>query len=85
MRKNINSAFCPLFEDDLNEIVDYIAFELKNPTAAERLIGDVETAINKRLFVLKLSNHIILCVKENILITEYRYATSLYFMSSLMM
>lgn len=39
----------PLFEDDLNEIVDYILFRLKNPVAAERLVDDVEAAIYERL------------------------------------
>lgn len=38
----------PLFEDDLNEIVDYIMYRLKNPLAAERLIDDVEKAIEER-------------------------------------
>lgn len=38
----------PLFEDDLNEIVDYITYRLKNPIAAERLIDDVEKAIEER-------------------------------------
>ena len=39
----------PLFEDDLNEIVDYITFRLKNPVAADKLINDVESAIMERL------------------------------------
>lgn len=42
-------SFLPLFENDLNEIVDYITFELKNPEAASRLVDDVEAAIMKRL------------------------------------
>lgn len=32
----------PLFEDDLNGIVDYIAFTLRNPIAAENLVDAVE-------------------------------------------
>ncbi|MGI6708013.1 MAG: type II toxin-antitoxin system RelE/ParE family toxin [Dethiobacteria bacterium] len=39
----------PLFEEDLNEIVDYITFKLKNPTAANGLVNAVEEAIYKRL------------------------------------
>ncbi len=39
----------PLFEDDLNEIIDYILFRLKNPIAAEHLVDDVEAAIYERL------------------------------------
>ena len=39
----------PLFEDDLNGIVDYIAFTLHNPTAAENLVDAVEKAVHDRL------------------------------------
>lgn len=49
MDKAYELRFLPLFEEDLNEIVDYIAFNLKNPSAAKRLIEDVEKAIYKRL------------------------------------
>ena len=35
--KHYELRFLPLFEDDLNGIVDYIAFRLKNPIAAEAL------------------------------------------------
>lgn len=48
--KNYELRFLPLFENDLAEIVEYISFTLKNPTAAERLVDDVERAINNRLF-----------------------------------
>ncbi len=39
----------PLFEEDLNRIIDYIALRLKNPLATERLVEDVEAAIQERL------------------------------------
>ena len=39
----------PLFEEDLNGIVDYIAFALQNPIAAENLIDAVQKAIEERL------------------------------------
>ena len=39
----------PLFEEDLNGIVDYIAFALQNPIAAENLIDAVQEAIEERL------------------------------------
>ncbi|MFI3169200.1 MAG: type II toxin-antitoxin system RelE/ParE family toxin [Faecalibacterium sp.] len=39
----------PLFEDDLNEIVDYIKWKLRNPIAAHHLVDAVELAIYKRL------------------------------------
>ena len=47
--KRYKLRILPLFEDDLNEIVDYITYHLKNPSAAERLIDDAEAAINERL------------------------------------
>lgn len=47
--KHYNLRILPLFEEDLNEIVDYIALRLKNPIAAENLVNDVEAAIQERL------------------------------------
>lgn len=47
--KKYKLSFLPLFEEDLNEIVDYITTDLQNPSAADRLVGDIELAINKRL------------------------------------
>jgi len=47
--KRYKLSVLPLFEEDLNEILDYIAFHLNNPNAANRLIDDVEAAIQKRL------------------------------------
>ena len=47
--KEYKLRFLPLFEEDLNEIVDYIAFELENPEAAERLADSVQAAIRERL------------------------------------
>ena len=34
-RRKYKLRILPLFEQDLNEIVDYIAFHLKSPQAAE--------------------------------------------------
>ena len=42
-------SILPLFEDDLNEIVDYITYRLRNPLAAEHLVDEVERAIEDRL------------------------------------
>ncbi|HEM4925530.1 TPA: type II toxin-antitoxin system RelE/ParE family toxin [Streptococcus suis] len=42
-------SFLPLFEQDLIDITDYIANTLKNPSAAHRLVDDIELAILKRL------------------------------------
>ena len=38
--KQYKLRFLPLFEDDLNEIVDYITLRLKNPSAADQLVDD---------------------------------------------
>ena len=42
-------SILPLFEDDLNEIVDYISVRLQNPIAAEDFVDAVENAIKDRL------------------------------------
>lgn len=42
-------SILPLFEEDLNDAVDYIAHRLKNPIAANDLIDAVELAIQERL------------------------------------
>lgn len=42
-------TFLPLFKEDLLETVDYISNTLQNPTAAHRLVDDIELAIDKRL------------------------------------
>ena len=46
---NYELEFLPLFYQDLEEIVDYITFKLKNPDAAEHLVDDVFAAIDERL------------------------------------
>lgn len=47
--KQYKLSILPLFEDDLNEIVDYITYRLKNPIAAENFVDEVEKAIFDRL------------------------------------
>lgn len=47
--KHYDLRILPLFEEDLNEIIDYIALRLKNPIAAENLVNDVEATIQERL------------------------------------
>lgn len=47
--KRYKLSILPLFEDDLNEIVDYITYRLRNSVAAENLIDEVEKAIDERL------------------------------------
>ncbi len=48
-RQNYKLRFLPIFEDDLNAIIDYIVNTLKNVEAANCLVDDVENAILKRL------------------------------------
>lgn len=40
--------FLPFFQQDLEEIVDYISVQLQNPVAAHQLIDKVQEAIRKR-------------------------------------
>ena len=47
--KHYKLHILPLFEHDLNEIVDYISVRLQNPIAAEALVDSVEQAIYQRL------------------------------------
>lgn len=47
--KHYKLCILPLFEDDLNEIVDYIGIRLQNPIAAENFVDAVEAAIYERL------------------------------------
>lgn len=46
--KRYKLRFLPLFRDDLNEIVDYIALKLKSPAAADNLVDEVQAAIRER-------------------------------------
>ena len=41
--------YLPKYEDDLNEIIDYIVLELKNPVSANSLVDKIELAIFERL------------------------------------
>ena len=49
MNKKYTLRYLPLFERDLAEARDYIAFTLHNPAAALRLVKDTDEAILKRL------------------------------------
>jgi toxin ParE1/3/4 len=48
-QKTYKLSVLPLFEEDLNEIVDYITNKLQNSDAARRLVEGIEIAINTRL------------------------------------
>ena len=47
--KEYTLTYLPIFDADLAEVWDYIAFKLKNPAAANKLASDTEKAILKRL------------------------------------
>ncbi|HFI0403346.1 TPA: type II toxin-antitoxin system RelE/ParE family toxin [Streptococcus suis] len=47
--KHYELTFLPLFEQDLNEAVDYIANTLNSPQAALNLVDEVEKVIFERL------------------------------------
>mgnify|MGYP000845894253 FL=1 len=46
--KKYKLRFLPLFEQDINDTVDYISLKLKNPGAAQKLINEIQAAIRKR-------------------------------------
>lgn len=48
-QKKYKLRYLPLFEQDLTDTAEYIAITLQNPSAADDLIDQVETAILKRL------------------------------------
>ena len=41
-------SILPIFEEDLNEIVDYISLQLENPFAAQALADDAERSLIER-------------------------------------
>ena len=49
MQKQYKLTYLPLFKQDLEEAALYIAYELQNPEAAQRLVDQVDRAILKRL------------------------------------
>jgi len=49
MDEQFELSYLPLFEQDLADARDYIAYNLNNPVAALRLVDDTNAAILKRL------------------------------------
>lgn len=47
-RKQYKLRFLPMFEEDMNKIVDYICFQLKNPIAAKDFVNAVQIAVRER-------------------------------------
>ena len=50
MSNKYTLRYLPLFESDLNGVVEYISNTLHNPAAALRLVEDTEKAILGRLY-----------------------------------
>ena len=48
-KQSYKLTFLPLFEEDLLKVTAYIINTLQNPSAAHRLVDDIELAIVKRL------------------------------------
>ncbi len=83
--KHYKLRFLPLFEEDLNEIVDYITNRLKNPIAADALVSDVQTAIRTAFSAQKHLNSITRQRSGSIRTIESLSAIIRSSMSSLMM
>jgi len=49
MNNKYTLSYLPLFEQDLTSVRDYIAHTFQNPSAAQRLIEEIENVIIKRL------------------------------------
>ena len=47
--KEYTISYLPIFDSDLAETWRYIAIDLHNPAAADKLVSDTEKAIQKRL------------------------------------
>jgi plasmid stabilization system protein ParE len=48
MSKKYKIKYLPLFDSDLSEIFSYICFNLKNLSAAKKIVARIENAILKR-------------------------------------
>lgn len=48
MEDRYTLRYLPLFEEELTDIVNHIKYKLKNPSAADNLVTEVEKAIIKR-------------------------------------
>lgn len=48
-KKEYEIRYLPLFFEELDHDISYIAFELKNKIAANRLLDEVEASVLKRL------------------------------------
>ena len=79
--KKYKLRILPLFEQDLNETTDYIAYKLQNPIAANHLIDAVEAAIYERLPEAETFEPFPPCVSASIPIMRFPLITFLCSMS----
>jgi addiction module RelE/StbE family toxin len=64
--------YLPSFQQELNAIVDYIAFTLEAPQAASNLLDELENSIND-LKIFPLAHRLYRPIKP--ILTEYRVLT----------
>lgn len=57
LRDNFKLKFLPLFYNDMEEIVDYITYKLKNPDAADRIVDGVYTVIQNQMTYHRVLNN----------------------------
>ena len=50
MNKKYNIQYLPLFYNDLNQIIDYIRYELVNEIAANNFVNELEKEIQQRAY-----------------------------------
>ena len=57
MNRPYKLRYLPLFWEDLSQAASYIAFDLNNPAAANRLVDNVEAGILEHLKNPTMSQH----------------------------
>lgn len=77
---NYRIRILPSFEEDLNQIVDYIALTLSNPTAAMNLVENVHKAIEGRANYPLNFQPFLSQKRENIRITSSELEITLFSM-----
>ncbi|MDK7186599.1 MULTISPECIES: type II toxin-antitoxin system RelE/ParE family toxin [Facklamia] len=77
---NYQIRILPSFEEDLNQIVDYIALTLPNPSAAMKFVENVHKAIEERTNYPLSFQPFLSQKKENIRITSSELETTLFSM-----
>ena len=77
---NYRIRILPSFEEDLNQIVDYIALTLSNPSAAMNLVENVHKAIEGRANYPLNFQPFLSQKRENIRITSSELEITLFSM-----